>query len=50
VRADIFVGFGPAGARRAGVLKGTVARYVLLPKAPAAKIGDAHTYPPNFQQ
>ena len=48
VRADIFFGFGPEAERRAGALKGTGALYVLLPKALAAKIGDAHVYPLNL--
>jgi membrane-bound lytic murein transglycosylase A len=46
VRADIFFGFGPEAERRAGAMKGTGALYVLLPKALAAKIGDAKAYPP----
>jgi membrane-bound lytic murein transglycosylase A len=45
-RADIFFGFGPEAERRAGAMKGTGALYVLLPKALAAKIGDAKAYPP----
>ena len=44
-RADIFFGFGPEAERRAGAMKGTGALFVLLPKALAAKIGDAQAYP-----
>jgi membrane-bound lytic murein transglycosylase A len=46
VRGDIFFGFGADAERRAGVMKGAGALYVLLPNALAAKIGNSHIYPP----